>query len=273
MNAFDSEIIRLLNGMAQRSWAFDQFVYLLGTNVLLKTGPILVLLYRAWFREDESGKNEDRPRIAFGVIAPCAAVLFARAIALVVPFRERPLRTPELHFLPPHSVSREAILGWSSFPSDNAILFFGVAMGLFLVSRRAGILAFCHVFVVVAFARVYLGYHYPTDIVAGALLGIGSVSLILVPRVTAAFTPAAALWLRTNPRSFQTAFFFLVFLLGTTFEPVYEGARFAVVLARKVRSVLGDDHLAAAALVFATALVVAVAWIIVRRIGSRARTH
>ena len=57
-----------------------------------------------------------------------------------------------------------------SFPSDHAAMAGAVAVGLFLVSLRLGLLAtVCAV--VMAFARVYVGAHFPQDVLAGLVLG------------------------------------------------------------------------------------------------------
>lgn len=57
-----------------------------------------------------------------------------------------------------------------SFTSDHATMAGAVAVGLFLVSRRLGAIAAAAA-VLMAFARVYVGAHYPVDVVAGLLLG------------------------------------------------------------------------------------------------------
>ena len=235
VNLFDRQIIAFLNQYAHRSWAFDEFVTLISGNYFLKTGVITMLLCWVWFKETEN-LSEHRSTIIFGLIASCMAVLVVRILAFALPFRERPLRNPDLHFVLPYSAKSDAILGWSSFPSDNAVLFFGVATCLWLVSRRAGILALCHTCLVVAFARVYRGFHYPTDILTGALIGVGAVSLIHVPRLKSAVTRMPMGWIQRHPQSFQTALFFLIFLIATTFEPLYPLAHFAIALTKKVLS-------------------------------------
>jgi undecaprenyl-diphosphatase len=63
------------------------------------------------------------------------------------------------------------------FPSDHATGAFAMAMGLWFYDRTIGALAFL-LAAVVAFARVYVGVHYPSDVVGGALIGI-AVALIL----------------------------------------------------------------------------------------------
>jgi membrane-associated phospholipid phosphatase len=57
-----------------------------------------------------------------------------------------------------------------SFPSDHATMAGAVAAGLLLVSWRLGLLAVA-AGAVMAFARVYVGAHYPQDVLAGLALG------------------------------------------------------------------------------------------------------
>ena len=57
-----------------------------------------------------------------------------------------------------------------SFPSDHATMAGAVTAGLFLVSRRLGALTAIAA-VLMAVARVYIGAHYPQDVVAGLALG------------------------------------------------------------------------------------------------------
>jgi len=76
----------------------------------------------------------------------------------------------------------------SGFPSDHATGAFAFAMGLWLYDRTIGAVAFV-LAAIVAFARVYVGVHYPSDVVAGALIGMAVALLIY-------FTPARALVVR-----------------------------------------------------------------------------
>ena len=69
-----------------------------------------------------------------------------------------------------------------SFPSDHAIIAGAFAAGLLFLSRPLGTIAAVAA-VVLAFARVYTGMHYPTDTIAGLLIGAAvTTALILALR-------------------------------------------------------------------------------------------
>jgi membrane-associated phospholipid phosphatase len=76
-------------------------------------------------------------------------------------------------------VSVVAPSGDPSFPSDHAAAAFGIAVGVLLVHRSAGriLLAWA---ALIAVSRVLTGMHYPSDVVAGAV--IGTVSAVVVVR-------------------------------------------------------------------------------------------
>jgi len=59
-----------------------------------------------------------------------------------------------------------------SFPSDHASAAFGIAFGVFLFDRLAGAFLLAGA-TVIGVGRVLVGAHYPLDVVAGALIGVG----------------------------------------------------------------------------------------------------
>ena len=68
-----------------------------------------------------------------------------------------------------------------SFPSDHAAIAFGLAFGVYLWNRRWGaalLIGAC----LVALGRVYVGVHYPSDVLAGA--AIGAAAALIVHRLT-----------------------------------------------------------------------------------------
>jgi membrane-associated phospholipid phosphatase len=80
-----------------------------------------------------------------------------------------------------------------AFPSDHSVIAGALATSVLLVVRRAGsppwpgILAACSVVLglFLCFARVYVGAHYPGDVVAGLLLGTVVVLLFSLARAPA----------------------------------------------------------------------------------------
>ena len=59
----------------------------------------------------------------------------------------------------------------SSFPSTHSAWAFGAATAIFLRRRWAGIAAFV-VAALIAFSRMYMFLHFPTDVLFGTALGI-----------------------------------------------------------------------------------------------------
>jgi undecaprenyl-diphosphatase len=74
---------------------------------------------------------------------------------------------------------RKTLDGWSSLPSDHAALAFALATVIFLLHRRWGLWALLHAGVIVCLPRAYLSLHYPSDLLAGALVGVASVLFVL----------------------------------------------------------------------------------------------
>ena len=67
----------------------------------------------------------------------------------------------------------------NSFPSDHATLMFALAFGLLATTslRRAG-MGLLVLAIAVSWARIYLGAHYPSDILGGAALACICTALI-----------------------------------------------------------------------------------------------
>jgi len=62
---------------------------------------------------------------------------------------------------------------YGSLPSGHAAIFFAIAAAVFYFNRKLGIFAFV-IAALVGISRIYVGVHWPIDIVVGAILGIVS---------------------------------------------------------------------------------------------------
>jgi undecaprenyl-diphosphatase len=219
INPFDAGIIHFLSRFAHRSWFADSLISLISDNILIKGGLITAVLWWLWFREGQT-KTRDREFILCGIGISVGALLAARALAALLPYRERPMHNPALHFRVPFGVDEGALINWSSFPSDNAVLYFSLATCIYFLSRRVGSLALGYAFFGVALPRVYMGLHYPTDVVAGALFGAGLACLSHIQSVRALLTRSLMRWLDRSPAFFYPCFYLACFLTATNFEPV-----------------------------------------------------
>ena len=60
----------------------------------------------------------------------------------------------------------------SSFPSTHSAWAFGAATAIFMNNKKIGLAVFV-LAALIAFSRLYLFLHFPTDVLAGAVMGVG----------------------------------------------------------------------------------------------------
>jgi undecaprenyl-diphosphatase len=179
-NSLDFQISRFFaefNGTAPQ---FDIAVWALSANSLLKGGVLVAFLLLAWFDGVDAngvpGRQTmvSRAKILAVLISASIGEVIARILAKTLEFRPRPLLDHALPFRLPNDVTIETlgIAGESSFPSDHAVMFFALATGVWLISRRAGLFSYLWVTLAIIFPRLYLGLHYFSDLFVGGLLGV-----------------------------------------------------------------------------------------------------
>ena len=225
MDTLDEKIICYLNQFAHKSSALDNLINFISYQHFLKSGILVMLLWWFWFQFKEEELNvANREHILATITCCLMAIFLGRILALTLPFRLRPMHNPTLFFQLPYG-SRESILeGWSSFPSDHACLFFSLATGLFFISRLIGILALLHALLVISLFRVYLGLHYPSDIMVGGAIGIIIALLGNQTKIKIFISRPLMKWLRAHPSSFYVCFFVLSYQIVNLFNGFREMA-------------------------------------------------
>lgn len=216
---FDQWAVTSLNRYAHASIFFDNIIAFGQSNAIFKSGLVIALLIWAWSSRPRSAAI-DQPLVTTIVIGALAAIAVGRLAQLLLPMRLRPMHDPDINFVLPYGTSTQPLDGWSSFPSDHAVYFAALAMGIYIFDKRLGILAAIWGLVVVCLPRVYLGYHYPSDVLAGWLLG--TVVMIAVVRSRSAGLAADALLKVKNsaPGVFYTLGFLFVWQMGVMFDDV-----------------------------------------------------
>lgn len=174
MNGFDKNILVFLNSFVGRWPHIDVFIVHFQYDNLLKGGIFLAMLWYLWFAPSLTEREhlEVRKKLFSIICSMLVGIVAARSMATLLPFRLRPLANPELHFLNPGPVDLSWVIAWSSFPSDHAVVWFALAVGVFCVHRTLGVFAIAYA-VFLGLGRIYTGFHNPTDILAGAMLGAG----------------------------------------------------------------------------------------------------
>ena len=178
----DVDLLYDINGLAKDAphW-FDRVVSFVGEYGLLLAMVLLVVW--CWWSVRRRGDEDAASSVAALVWAPVAAAL---AVLVNVPIRgfverPRPFRT--------HDGLDVLVSGKSdySFVSDHATITMAVAVGVFVANRKFGVVGI-GLALLEGFCRVYMGVHYPTDVVGGFALGT-AVALLLSPVAMLLLTP------------------------------------------------------------------------------------
>ncbi|WP_448191586.1 phosphatase PAP2 family protein [Azospirillum sp. sgz301742] len=215
--SFDLAIIHFLNGFAYHSVTFDKAIYVVAQSHSLKGGVLLACLWWCWSRRTGTliGADLYAVRTIGGALL---AIIVGRLMQNELPLRLRPVHDPSVGFNVTTDVKIAALDGWSSFPSDHAVLFFALSTAVWWSSRRVGAAAYVWTLVVICLPRVYLGLHFPTDILAGAVVGVAVMAVVLRMPLPAALP----IWLTrlqsAQPGLLYSAAFVVTLQMATLFE-------------------------------------------------------
>lgn len=162
----DYHLFRWANDLAARHDGFEDSLraYVHASEALFALGVVALFIF---------GIPRIRRAAVAAVLSAGLALLVAHFVAAAVD-RARPfVDHPHAHLFLAHAAD-------PGFPSDHATGAFAIAFALVLRDRICGIVALAFA-LVLSFGRVALGVHYPTDVFAGALLGLAAALVLWIP--------------------------------------------------------------------------------------------
>ncbi|MFF9685635.1 phosphatase PAP2 family protein [Streptomyces sp. NPDC014623] len=188
----DVSLLYDINGLAKAAptW-FDRVMEFVGEFGIM-LAMVLVVLW-CWWSVRRRGTTEDSVTAVAGLVwAPLAAGI---ALLINIPIRgfvERPRPFFD------HKGLEVLVKGKTdfSFVSDHATMAMAIAVGLFVANRKFGLVAIA-LALLEGLCRVYMGVHYPTDVIGGFALGT-AVALLLAPLAMMLLTPLVGAVARTG---------------------------------------------------------------------------
>ncbi|PFI79105.1 undecaprenyl-diphosphatase [Bacillus cereus] len=160
--SIDNEMFYYINEYVKKSFITDKIMIFLAEYAQFIFPLLLTVL---WLTNKRKSRIVTlQTTLAFG----CSFILIK--IIKVFSYRDRPFVSHlDINQLVEHSIN-------SSFPSNHATSAFVIATTIFLFYKRLGIVCLSLSFGI-AFSRIWVGVHYPLDVIAGIIFGI-SISVL-----------------------------------------------------------------------------------------------
>lgn len=175
MQSFDTAAMLAINSLVGRWEIVDSAIQQLETWKLLLYGWLAAFVWWAWFdRTDVEARTRLLASLAGVALATVSSVLLQHLLSI----HPRPFTQPFGLSLTLVGPPRTDMYQRNSFPSDTLTLSFAMATAIFLHSRKAGLVAFAWAATAITTPRLYLAYHWPSDIVAAFVLGVSVVVLV-----------------------------------------------------------------------------------------------
>ncbi len=154
----DLYIFNLINGLAFKWYWLDFFGF-----VIAKYSEYILVLVLALFLAINFKKYW---RMILEAVIAAAFTRFVLAeIIRWLWFRPRPFVANSVNLLVDYN-AKEA-----SFPSGHASFYFALSMIVYFYNKKIGIIFYIASLIIVL-DRVFVGIHWPSDILAGAIIGI-----------------------------------------------------------------------------------------------------
>ncbi|GHC24395.1 hypothetical protein GCM10010082_16200 [Kushneria pakistanensis] len=172
----EEQAMLAINQMARESPLFDYIMHVLSYQNLISGVGLVAGLWALWFMPSLMPRRAEL--LTCSVAAFCSAAL-SRIMQQLTPPHPRPLQDEALNMTPPAGVDAQTLHDFSSFPSDHGAVYIGLAWVIWRMHRKLGMAAIAFA-VLLCFTRIYLGFHFITDIIGGGALAILTVQIALL---------------------------------------------------------------------------------------------
>lgn len=165
-----------INGLAGHVGFLDKLMELAAKDLIFLAVPLVLAL---WFWPASTGQRALNQRLAVATtLGALIAVVFAAGLGHLHTAARPFVTDSSTRLLIRHSAD-------NGFPSDHTAFAFGVGGVVIWWKRLLGAVTLLSA-ALVAFARVYVGVHWPADVVAGAAVGLaaGAIAARCVPWLT-----------------------------------------------------------------------------------------
>lgn len=159
---WDYSFFQLINHLAVSEKFLDPFMIFLSEKAQYLFFAA-ILFY--WFYR----RTENRQMVVEACLSACIALAINGLIGMAF-YRDRPFVAHHVNWLIPHVKN-------ASFPSDHATAAFVIAMSIWIWRKRDGWL-WLILAAGIALSRVWTGVHYPSDVVAGMIIGVCVAGLV-----------------------------------------------------------------------------------------------
>lgn len=168
----DNTIYLTINRFAVHTKYLNNFAKLYADYGIVIYALVILI---AWFLARKSNNLRSEAILIFTVVATLISLGIGQIISHIVA-RQRPY---VFHQHAQVLISRSSDF---TFPSDHATGVAALATGLYFLNKKLGIAAWL-LAVLMAFTRIYVGVHYPSDVLGGLILGACVVTILHKPGI------------------------------------------------------------------------------------------
>jgi undecaprenyl-diphosphatase len=265
VTSLNDQILAGMNGMAGRSWFFDSLVGLTQGNDLIKAGIIGCCFFAAWYSGKTLEDTRARRKVLLMTLVAAVCVLATTKVLSHTIFLPRPaIESQKIYHLSGDNLvemkrtnvrvplddesqkdHRDLVNGdvktndLGSFPSDHAGFFLAISLGIFLASRRIGLLAIGWTVLVILAGKMITASHSPVDVAAGAAVAITELSVLRMAARTrlGSILDRISLWTFKYSALSSALLFAIVFEISSTLFHVRE--LLALVMAARLHLMAG----------------------------------